>query len=83
MTNSREKMTISEAAQKVLAESGSAIHVDEIYNRIIKENLYEFKAKDPKAVLKRTIRQHSNLNSNAKIILFVSETPGIYSLQSD
>jgi len=49
-------MTITEAAQTVLKDAERAMHVDDIYDEIIRRNLYHFGAKSPKSVLcKRTV----------------------------
>ncbi|WP_424315675.1 winged helix-turn-helix domain-containing protein [Haloferula sp.] len=52
-------MTIKEAAIKVLRDAGQALSIDEIYDRICSEGLFEFKAKSPKAVLSRQLRSHA------------------------
>ena len=51
-------MTIKEAAIKVLRDAGQSLTIDEIYDRICQEKLFEFKASQPKAVLSRQLRSH-------------------------
>lgn len=73
-------MTISDAAKRVLKDNGSAMSIEDIYKTIVEKGHYEFKAKDPLAVLKRTLRQRSNLIENPKSIIFKSPKPGYFML---
>ena len=73
-------MIIVEAAQLVLRETGKEMSVEEIYNQIIARDLFKFGAKDPKAVLSRTIRLKSDANPKAQTVLFKSTKPGVYKL---
>lgn len=50
-------MTIREAIIQVLTGHDEGLTCQEIYNRIIDNNLYLFGAKDPLAVVKITIRK--------------------------
>lgn len=79
-TTTVESMTISDAAQKVLSEKGAPMSTDDIYKTIVAQGLYEFKAKDPIAVLKRTLRQRSNLIENPKTLMFTSPKLGFFTL---
>jgi len=51
------KLTIIEAAKTVLAAYPEGLTAEEIYNRIIEQNLYTFGAKNPYGVLLGTIRR--------------------------
>lgn len=75
-------MTIAEAAQTVLKDSDKAMHVNDIYEEIVRRNLYQFGAKDPRSVLSKTIRQKSTANPKAKAILFRLVSQGTYELAS-
>ena len=48
-----------EAAQTVLRNAGRPMTANEIYDEIIKNQLFTFGAKDPVAVLKQTLRKKS------------------------
>lgn len=52
-------LTIVEAVKFVMKKEGKALTSSEIYQKIIKLNLYSFGAKDPKAIVNGTIRRHS------------------------
>ena len=52
-------MRMYEAAEAVLKDKGSPMEAKEIYNKIIENNLFQFGAKDPVAVLKQTLRKRS------------------------
>lgn len=52
-------MSIKEAAVTVLREAGQPLTVDEIYERIVAKGLFEFRAQQPKSVLQRQLRKHS------------------------
>jgi hypothetical protein len=54
-----KECTISCAAIKALKVVGYAITAEEIYEVILRENFYEFKAKNPFSILKSTLRKHS------------------------
>ena len=73
-------MTIAEAAQTVLKDAGRALSVNEIYDEIMNRNLYTFGAKNPKGVMSQAIRERSDANPKAKIVLFKSMGKGIYTL---
>ena len=75
-------MTIAEAAQTVLRDTGRAMHVNDIYEEIIRRNLYHFGAKSPKSVLSQTIREKSTANPKAKTVLFRMVSPGTCELFS-
>lgn len=52
-------MKMYEAAQTVLRNAGRPMTANEIYDEIIKNQLFTFGAKDPVAVLKQTLRKKS------------------------
>lgn len=51
--------TIINAAITVLKAANKALTADEIYIAICKDNLFQFGAKDPKAILKAQLRKYS------------------------
>ena len=66
-------MTIPDAAKKVLLEAGEPLSINDIYDRIIGLQLYDFKARDPRSVLRSAIRSRAdNINnpSSKSIRLF-------------
>ena len=73
-------MTIAEAAQSVLRSASKPLNVQEIYDEIIRQNLYSFGAKNPKGVMTQAIRERSDANPKVKIIMFKSLGQGIYTL---
>ncbi len=73
-------MTIAEAAQSVLRETGRAMTTTEIYDEIIRRSLYNFGAKNPKSVMSQAIRERSGANPKAKQVLFRQVSQGIYEL---
>jgi hypothetical protein len=52
-------MKIYEAAQQVLKENDAPMSADSIYSEIVRNGLFVFRAKDPKGVLKKTLRKKS------------------------
>jgi len=73
-------MTIAEAVQKVLKEANKPLNTQEIYDEIIKSNLYTFGAKNPKGVMSQAIRERSDANPKAKVVIFKALGQGVYSL---
>ena len=73
-------MTIAKAAQAVLQEAGQPMTVTAIYDEIIRRNLYQFGAKNPKSVLSQSIRNKSTANPKAKQPLFRLVSQGTYEL---
>ena len=62
--NGEMKMTIHEAARRVMLEAGKPLSTREIYDFIINMKLYEFKARDPISVLRSMIRSRTkNINN--------------------
>lgn len=51
-------MTIVEAIKKVLIESNTPLSHKQIYDKIIDFDYYQFSAKDPSSVVRRTLRKH-------------------------
>ena len=51
--------TIIEAAVTVLKAADKPLSADEIYAAICKDNLFQFGAKDPKAILKAQLRKYT------------------------
>jgi hypothetical protein len=54
-----EDMTIADAAQKALKSLNRPASIKEVYAVIEKEQLFQFKAKDPVGVLSSSIRKHT------------------------
>lgn len=52
-------MTIKQSATKVLQDAGSPLSLDEIFDGIRTQGLFEFKASSPKSVLSRQLRKHT------------------------
>ena len=73
-------MTISDAAQSVLRESGRAMTTTEMYDEIIRRGLYNFGAKNPKSVMSQAIRERSDTNPKAKQVLFRMVSQGTYEI---
>ena len=69
-------MTILDACVEVLKYKKQQ-SIDDLYNDIIKNNLYDFKAKDPKNILRSTIRKHIRSNPKPRI---TEVKKGIYKL---
>lgn len=74
------KLSIWETAKTVIEKAERPLSVDEIYQTIIDENLYQFGAKSPKSVLSSAIRGKSNLNPKAKNVVFKQSTANTYEL---
>lgn len=67
-------MTIKEAAQQALEILGRASTIDEIFETILSNNLYEFNTDVPQHVLRTTLKRHSentNRTDSHDEILFV------------
>ena len=73
-------MTIADAAQTALKNENGPMHIDKIYDAIIGQGLYTFSAKDPKAVLSRTVRMKSTANSKENNPLFRQTNQSTYEL---
>jgi hypothetical protein len=59
INNFRKKMTtIIDAALTVLKKANKPLSADEIYTDICTSRLFEFKAQDPKAILKAQLRKN-------------------------
>lgn len=50
-------MKIADAAERVLAEANSALELGELRKRIEEQGLFQFRAKDPEAVLAKALRK--------------------------
>jgi len=73
-------MTMSDAAKLVLEKHGKPMNITEIYNEIIKNDLYKFGAKNPKGVLSQAMRERSTVNQKAKTTMFHLVSPGVYEI---
>lgn len=61
-------MTILDACVAVLSRHSSPMTSDEIYKEIIQSSLYEFRAKDPKNMVKSALRKHLRSSSKPRVI---------------
>lgn len=52
-------MTIIEAALTVLKSANKPLSKDEIYDAICNDNLFEFRAQDPKSILNAQLRKNT------------------------
>ena len=73
-------MTITEAVQTVLKNAQRPMRITEIYDAINTQGLFTFGAKDPKAVLSRTVRMKSTANSKEPNPLFRRVDQNTYEL---
>ena len=73
-------MTIADAAITAMKTENRPMHLNEIYDAIINQGLYTFGAKDPKAVLSRTIRMKSTANAKESKPLFRQVDQSTYEL---
>lgn len=53
-----KRTTILEATVTVLRSANAPQTSAEIHNRIVKQNLFDFKAKDPVSMVRSAIRKH-------------------------
>lgn len=78
-----EKHTICSAAREIIKKNQKPMTALEIYDLIVREKLYAFKAKQPLAILKSTLRKHTEgVASGAKmgIPYFKMDESGRYHL---
>lgn len=73
--------TIAESVLIVLKENGRSMIPKEIYEEIKTKSLYDFKAKDPVAVITSTIRKNSDARSGNLSPLFHRHEDGSYSIK--
>lgn len=78
------KHTISQAIVAVLQKQQQALTIKDIYNKILKYSLYEFKSKNPESIITTEIRRHceGNPQSSKRTILFVKSSKDTYWLSS-
>ena len=77
------KKAIHEIATEILTEHNRPMTADEIYTLIKSRGMYEFKAKDPKSVLRSQLRRHcANVSSpnQAKELTFNMSDDGQFTL---
>ena len=68
-------MTILEAAVEVLTTKGGPLPVKDIYEEIVRNNLYSFGAKNPSFVLSGTLRKHVKTSPSPRV---VAVSNGVY-----
>lgn len=81
-----KKHTICTAAIDTLKTNGKAMRANEIYDFIIKNHLYQFKAKEPLSILKSELRKHSEgieLAGKSGNKYFVFQKDKTYSLKDN
>lgn len=77
------KKAMHEVAAEILAEKRKPMTAEEIYEAISSRGLYEFKAQNPKSVLRNQLRRHSaNVNGahQASKAVFNMSADGKFSL---
>ena len=52
-----KKQTIQQVVQSVIRDRGGSASINEIVSVIIKEDRYEFKVKNPRSIITRSIRR--------------------------
>jgi len=62
-------MTVLDACVQVLKAAGKPLTVDEIHEEITKQELYEFKAKDSRSIVRSALKRHVRRGSNLQVIL--------------
>lgn len=72
-------MTILDACVAALREAGKPLSSDEIYERVVENGLYEFGAKDPKSMVRATLRKHLRSTGDKRVL---EVTKGVYQLSS-
>jgi restriction system protein len=79
-----KKNTITSAAIEVLKKNAKPLSAEEIYDSILKQQLYEFKAKEPLSILKSELRKHSEgieLKGKSGTKYFVFQKDKTYALK--
>jgi restriction system protein len=66
------KPTILDVCASVLEQKRQPMTAEELYEEILRRNLYEFKAKSPLNVLRSTLREHVRGSDQRRIV----EEPG-------
>lgn len=68
-----KKVTLKEVIVKVLEKENSPLASQEIYDRIVKEKLYEFRSKTPAAIVNAELRKNTqgvDLKKSSKTKVF-------------
>ena len=79
------KETIVSTIVKVLEKANQPLSPKEIYQRILKENLYQFKGKNAEGILRTQLRRHSenvNLPASSNVKYFTSLEDGKFWLKN-
>jgi len=77
------KKAIHQIAAEILAEHKRAMSAAEIYEVMVVRGLYEFKAKNPKSVLRSQLRRHSKTStesSESTNPIFFMSNEGLFEL---
>lgn len=75
-------MKMYEAAVEVLRTVDDPLHVRDIHQRIVSQELFTFGAKNPVSVLSQTMSERSAGGRKGDPPLFVKTAPGTYILAS-
>jgi hypothetical protein len=75
-------MKIYEAATQVMRKSGQPMTSKEIYDAIIREQLFKFEAKEPVSVVNQTLRKKSDVPANKGKVLFKRVGQNTFTLAS-
>lgn len=73
-------MKIYEAAKVVLESAEKPLHAKEIYQEILRRELYKFGAKNPVSVLTQAMSERSVGNTKNKEEVFSKVSPGIFQI---
>jgi len=81
--DSDKPKTIIQAIARVMQQSGRALSVLEVYDDIVRQELYQFKADDPVHIVRNEIRRHCldlDFSSASPTKMFEMTEPGKYFL---
>jgi restriction system protein len=80
----KKKRTINQSIAQVMRMAGKPMSVSEVYQAIIDNGFYEFKAEDPSGIVRKQIRKHCegiNFASASPTKHFIMPSPGRYWLK--
>jgi hypothetical protein len=75
-------MKIYEAATQVLRNTGRPMTAKEIYDAIVKDQLFTFSASEPVSVVNQTLRKKCEVPTNKGTVLFKRIGPSTFALIS-
>ncbi len=59
------RRTVHSVIADVLRESGKPLTVQQIYDKIVEQSLYEFRAKDPYNIVRNQLKRHCVENTHS------------------